>query len=372
MPDYYSPGPNQSGSVQSGLGSIMALDSGNEDSLDPTWLDPGVHAHTNWYLKNLKGTDILDASKAFKSAYEANDPLAKENASFYSGIAKGILGNNASQTDVYERMRSGNLASLGDQFKNILDYGLASQKARLAAGGYGNQGPSAYDRILNSTMAGANMAPVLSSIYGNLGRDASSAYGADRAWDQYRMNQFAKDPLTGYADAAAYRKLVPVQTSRGLINMDMGTLKNITDVIKNNFAGYKLDPGLASKFNNLAAGVMNMSRFGGELMSTYGGGMGGGIGGMGGGMGGGGAGSGQQMSPEMAQALMASMQRMNQNPPQYGYQNPTGNPYGGVYGAETSPMQFYNPNYGMSYGVDVPYTNPNLGGYINSGTSLAA
>jgi hypothetical protein len=134
-------------------------------------------------------------------------------------------------------------------------------------------------------MTASNLAPVLNTIYGNLGRDASSAIGGDRAWDAYRMGQFAVDPLTGYVDAAtAGRVWNPINTYRGAINRDVAGLGNVlNNVIVPNVAGYDLVPGLSSRLNNVASGFMNLANFGtsmyGNIAGMGGGGMPGGAGG---------------------------------------------------------------------------------------------
>lgn len=316
-------GAGQSGSMQTFGGAIAGL-FGQDDELKPRYGSDILNSRYNAYIRNfLNPKEERNAFNEYNSAYRANDPLAKENAGFYDQQARGILGDSTRTSDVYERLRSGNLSSLSDVFKNVLDHGLASQKARMAAGGYGESGPSSYDRILNSTMASANLTPVLNTIYGNLGRDAMGSVGGDRAWDAYRMGQFAQDPLTGYVDAAtAGRVINPLYVKQGLLGGNIGNMAAIGQGVANNIQGYDLIPGLASRLNNLGAAAQNAVSFAGNLSSTFGGmgmggGAGGGMGGMGsmmGGMGGGGA-------------------------PQT---NPT-------------PGSYYMPNYGTTPGYSTPY-----------------
>jgi hypothetical protein len=320
---YFGAGAGQSGSVQSLGGALAGLDSSNRDKYETQYYSDLINGRANKYARLLNPKDVTSAYNEYNDLYRANDGLAKDNADFYSTQAKGILGDNSRGIDTYERLRSGNLASLGDVFKNVMDYGLAGQKARLAAGGFGGSGPSSYDRILNSTITASNLTPLLNTIYGGLGRDASALIGGDRGWDAFRMGQFALDPLTRYVDSAtAGRAINPLNAYRGLINQDVGTLSNILqNVIVPNVSGVELMPGLGSKLNNVASGVMNLSRFGTELMGSYGGMMGGGMGGAGGiggmfgGMGGGGGAA------------------------------PATNPTPGYYSV---------PNYGSAPGVDVP------------------
>jgi hypothetical protein len=330
---YFGAGAGQSGSVQSLGGAIAGLDSSNRDKMETQYYSDPLNAKANGYISLLKPKDLKKAYGEYKTAFDANNPIARENADFYADQAKGILSDGTRGADVYERLREGNLSSLSDVFKNVLDHGLASQKARLAAGGYGGSGPSSYDRILNSTITASNLSPVLQSIYGGLGPSASALISGDRTWDAYRMGQFAQDPLTGYVDnATAGRVFQPLQDYRTMIGGDIGLLSNLLNgVIKPNVSGYELQPGLGSKLNNVAAGVMNLANFGTSMYGNIaGGGMGGMLGGMGGGTGG--------------------------TIPQ------------------TGTMQFSNPyNYGApAYGVDVPATIPNTGYSIPSTYSTTA
>lgn len=356
---YYGAGAGQSGSVQSVGGAIAGFDKGNDDDYETTYYSDLLNNKARKYARLLKPADVTSAYNEFNTLYRGNDALAKENADFYAGQAKGILSDNTKTADTYERLRSGNLSSLADSFKNVLDYGLASQKARLAAGGYGGSGPSAYDRILNSTVTASNIAPVLNTIYGNLGRDATAAIGGDRAWDAYRMGQFAQDPLTAYADGVAGRALVPIQQYRGLINNDIGTMSNLlNNVVIPNVSGVEMIPGLSSRLNNFAAGTMNLSRFGGELVGTYGGAMtGGGIQGMmqqqQGGQGGqqsmpsqqGFAPQGMNINPQMLQQAMQMYQQFGG-----GMGNsPYTSSYGGGQPALNSVPATGGYNYGVSY-----------------------
>lgn len=330
-------------------GAWAGLDKGNDDELQQIFLSPGFNKSLNQYNKLFRpgalGYD--EASKNYADLFAANSPLAAENAAYYGNIAKGIFSNPATATSTYEQLRSGNLSSLSDVYKNVLDYGLAGQKAKLAAGGYGNTGPSAYDRILSSTMTASNLAPVLNTIYGNLGRDATGVFGADRNWDAYRLGQFAQDPLTGYVDAAtAGRAINPFMTKVGMLNAGVAGLGGLMPLYQGNSGGFQVVKGLTSRLNDFDAGHLNamnnaMSLYTGAMSGgMMGGGMGG-AGGAGGGMGGlssmmGGMGGGQQMAPA-AQGYYP--QQMPSVPATGGYYQPM--------------MQYQQP---AQYS---PYMNPN-------------
>jgi hypothetical protein len=173
-------------------------------------------------------------------------------------------------------------------YKNVLDYGLAGIKGRLAAGGYGNQGPSSYDRILNSSMATSNIAPVLQTIFGNLGGSAAQSYGSRMATNQNKLALMANDFLTRYADQNAARTLTPYLTGTNIAGSNIGGLNSIIDAIKNGVAGYQLEKGMTSRMNDLDEGTRNTIN---NALEIYGQVAGMGMGGMGG-MGGGGGGAG--------------------------------------------------------------------------------
>lgn len=342
-------------------GAIAGFDKGNDDDLEQVFLSKGYNTALNKYNKQFSPTNLglADAYSAYRNAYEANSPLAAENAAYYGNIAKGIFSNPATATSTYEQLRSGNLSSLADVYKNVLDYGMAGQKAKLAAGGYGNTGPSAYDRILSSTMTASNLAPVLNTIYGNLGRDASGMFGADRNWDAYRLGQFAQDPLTGYVDAAtAGRSINPYLTKIGMLNAGVGGLAQLAPLFQANNAGFQTVKGLSSRLNDFSDATMNAAQFAGSFM---GGGMGGMMGGMGGAGAAGGAGGaggmssmmgmmgggGQQMAPA-AQSYYPQQMQMPSVPQSGGYYN------------QLPAMMQYQQGYQPSYNPN----SPALGGYF--------
>lgn len=343
-------------SEMGGAGGLASLIGGksSDDDLKQLFLNEGFQNAIRAYNKLYRPENLgyQDAANQYSDLYAANTPAAKANAEYYTNIAKGIFSNPASATSTYEQLRSGNLSSLSDVYKNVLDYGMAGQKAKLAAGGYGNTGPSAYDRILSSTMTASNLAPVLNTIYGNLGRDATGVFGADRNWDAYRLGQFAQDPLTGYLDTAtAGRAINPYMTRVGMLNQGVSGLGGLLPLYQGNSAGFKVVKGLTSRLNDTSTGFMNLANFSTQL--------GGNIAGMGGGMGGaapsgsGGEGAvftGQSMGGGTAMAPAAQSyypQQMPSVPQSGGYYQP-------MMQYQQAPSQYmpsYNPNSpGLTYG----------------------
>lgn len=175
------------------------LDSGSDDNLKPEFYSSAINNLLTGYGNFFNRRDLRQASNAYTSALDSLYPQssAASNAQYYSGIAKNVIGDPNTYVGDYERIRSGNLGSLKDLYSGILDYGLGGIKARLAAGGYGNQGPSSYDRILNSTLATSNIGPVLSTIYSGLAPAAAQSYGSREAHNQNLLALLASDPLGG-------------------------------------------------------------------------------------------------------------------------------------------------------------------------------
>jgi len=340
-------------SAQTGfLGGIISMDSGTDDEIKQRYYNDLLQGKLDTYLQQFyKPKEIKGLNTAYTAAYNANNPAAVANAQYYTGLTKDILGDKSDYMSDYERIRGGNLESLGGVFKNVLDYGLAGQKAKLAAGGYGNTGPSSYDRILNSTMTASNLNPVLNTIYGSLGRDATQSTSSRQDQQRYLLNLFQKDPLTGYLDnATAGRVYNPYLTRQGIVAGDIGNMGNIGTLTRDNTSGFEVIPGLASRANNMEAGFWNSTNSAIDAYSSL---MGGGA--MGGMSGGGGGGGGGIMS--MLGGMGSGGGQANPNAASY-------NPYQSVGwnsgGAQSGPAWYSQPTpYGGTYGpVGVGYSQP--------------
>lgn len=233
--------------------AISGLDKSNDDKLKPEWYSKPLSNIYDAYAGFYNKRDLRSASNAYNQALEQYYPQAQagQNAAYYNDLTRQIIADPNTYLSDYEKIRSGNLSSLGDVFKNVLDYGLAGEKARLAAGGYGNTGPSSYDRILTSTRTASNLTPVLNQIYGNLGREASASYGSREDRNRYLINLMGNDILGQYQNTAAQRALLPYLTRMGLVSGNVGALGTLGGNIRNNLAGYQLEPGLTSRINDI-------------------------------------------------------------------------------------------------------------------------
>lgn len=255
------------------VGVILGLNPNNDDKTLPVWYNNYANKLYGQLARNYNQKDLSTASDVFGKALDAYYPQTSANAAadWYSGKTKDIVNDPSTYLGDYERIRGGNLDSLGGVFKDVLDYGLASEKGRLAAGGYGNRGPSSYDRILSSTRTASNIAPVLSTIYGNLGRDATESYGSRENRNRYLVNLFQQDPLGGYANTAAARSIAPYLAKLGLTGGAVAGLSNLVGApgIKGNLSGYENVKGLTSRVNDIAKDVTSMAT-GGLYGQSYG------------------------------------------------------------------------------------------------------
>lgn len=286
------------------IGGLAGLDSGNDDNLRRLDYAPGVTKMLGQYKSFFDPKALRDIIAQYTSAYNANAPEAAANAEYYKTAGKSIFEDPSTYLGDYEKLRGGNLDALNGVYKNVLDYGLAGIKGRLAAGGYGNQGPSSYDRILNAQMTTSNIAPVLQTIFGNLGGSAAQSYGSRMANNQNKLQLMANDFLTRYADNNAARTLTPYLTGTGVAGSNIGGLNSIIDAIKNGVAGYQLEKGLTTRLDESAEGVQNAMKFASQFM---GGGMGGMMGGMGGAAGAAGGAGGAAGGTGNIMSMLSSM-----------------------------------------------------------------
>lgn len=190
----------------------------------------------------------------------------------------------------YERVRGGNIASLADQFTKLASLGQEGDKTRLASLGYGGRGPSSYESILRSDRISRNIAPVLDTIYRNLGTD-TAGLNNNRLQNLAATLAILKERgmLPGATDA---RALLPYQAEAGLFGGQVGLGGELANATGANFQGFETKKNPWKNF--FEEGGKSADRAFDAYMSIYGGGMlgGGGGGGLGGIMGGGGGGGG--------------------------------------------------------------------------------
>lgn len=245
--------------------------------------------------QNQQGIQLQDlakygdtAQRAYAAAVAASTPQAQ--AINQENI--GTLGTLANQyaaydpTANYERIRSGNISSLADQFVNMASLGQEGDKLALAARGYGGSGPGSYESILRSDRISRNIAPVLNTIYGNLGTDASRT-SADRLSNlQATMALLqTRGALPGSLD---YRALLPYQSQANMLGGQIAMGGDLANAYKANVAGFQSTPNKWANFfqqsgraaDQVADTAVSLA---GDVASMYSGGMLGGFGGGGGG-----------------------------------------------------------------------------------------
>lgn len=240
-------------------------------------------------LKALRGIGDT-AANAYAASVAGSTPqiqaLNQDAINRLTGLADQYSGFDPTST--YERVRSGNIASLADQFVNLANYGQEGDKLALAARGYGGRGPGSYESILRSDRISRNIAPVLNTIYSNLGADTTSL-------NTNRLANLANViPTLGYRSALPgatdSRTLLPYQARLSMLGSEIPLSSSIAEAARGNTAGFKNEENKWKTF--LVNLGKSMDQAYDAYTNMYSGGMMGGGGGMMGGMGGGG-GNGQ-------------------------------------------------------------------------------
>lgn len=301
-------------------------------------------------LKGLRGIGD-SAANDYAAALAASTPQIQA----LNQNTIGRLGSLADQysgfdpTSTYERVRGGNIASLADQFVNLANYGQEADKAALAARGYGGRGPGSYESILRADRISKNIAPVLNTIYSNLGSD-TAGLNTNRLANlaQVIPTLQYRDSLPGATD---YRTLLPYQARLAMLGSEIPLSTSIAGAARANSAGFKETPNKWATFLQDLGRSMDQgfdaftSIYGGDgLMGNFGGG---GIGGMGGSGGGAGINSGQLT--QLIQQYLRS-QGGGGRPPQADFNDWTqaltsyggygGTPYGGFGGGSPSSFPY--------------------------------
>lgn len=239
-------------------------------------------------LRGLRGIGNT-AADAYATAVAGSTPQIQQ----LNQEAIGRLGSLADQystfdpTSTYERIRSGNISSLADQFVKLASLGEAGDKVALAARGYGGRGPGSYESILRSDRISRNIAPVLNTIYGNLGADTTGLNTNRLANLANIIPTLAyRNALPGATDA---RTLLPYEARLSMLGREIPLSGDVAAAAKANTAGYQQEQNKWAQFFHGIGRSVDQAYD--AYMSMYGGGMGGMGGGMGG-MGGGGTGGG--------------------------------------------------------------------------------
>lgn len=270
---------------ESGLGAVGELAFGGPELISHYYNDTlhDVQGQQALGLGNLRKFGDTSAA-AYAAALAASAPqfnqINQDTISKLSDLAGRYAGFDPTST--YERIRGGNIASLADQFVNLANYGQQGDKAALAARGYGGRGPGSYESILRSDRISRNIAPVLNTIYGNLGSDTAGL-------NQNRLANLAAtmgilQARQGLPDAAAARELLPYEARLSMLGREVPLGGQLAESTKANLSGYEQKQNKWAKFFQGVGRSMDQGFD--AFMSIYGGGALGGMGGLGGGAGG--------------------------------------------------------------------------------------
>lgn len=235
------------------------------------------------------GPTAADAARRYSEAVAASTPevdrIDRETIGTLGDLARQYTTFDPAGT--YERIRSGNISSLADQFVKMAALGEEGDKARLAALGYGGRGPSSYESILRSDRISRNIAPVLNTIYSTLGSDV----------DRLNTNRLAnlgyalpvldyRRSIPGSRDA---RVLLPYQAEASMLGDQVALGTDLGDAFKSNIAGFKSEKNKWANFFEQSGRALDQAAD--RAIDLYTGYLGGGMGGLGGGGGGGGGGT---------------------------------------------------------------------------------
>lgn len=235
---------------EAGLGSLGELIGGAPELITHYYNDVlrDEQGQQGLSLKRLRESGDA-AANAYAAAIAASTPKYNElNADTINRLT-GLADQYQSfdPTSNYERVRSGNISSLADQFVNLANYGQEGDKAALAARGYGGRGPSSYESILRSDRISKNIAPVLNTIYGNLGADTAGL-------NQNRLANLAAtmgiyQSRLGLPGAADARTLLPYQAREAMLGNQIGMGGGaLAETSKANVSGYEQKQDKWAKF----------------------------------------------------------------------------------------------------------------------------
>jgi hypothetical protein len=269
---------------------------GGEPKIKPIAYDPNITQAIPEYLNYLRDTRNLDtqALADYTAAINAARPQLEQLGQEDIRTLGAIINANQQYDPLaaYERLRSGNLAALGRVAGDIAGYGSAADKLALASRGYGGRGPGTYERILRTDRVSKNIAPVVNTIFGNLGRESAGA-STDRL--NNILNTFAAMQARSERPLAAADVILrPVQARQGTTANTLTNLANIGNTARSNVAGFRQQKSKWQLAGEAGDELVNtyMQLYGMGGLGGGGGAGGGGFGGIGGGAGGGGSGGG--------------------------------------------------------------------------------
>lgn len=191
----------------------------------------------------------------------------------------------------YERLRGGNLASLTGLADTLSGVGRREERTLAARLGMAGRPASSARDLIRSSGTATAFAPIVNTIYGNLGND-TSGISRDVMNQVKGLQALAAARPDLYGQIYQYA-LAPLQAEQQALGGETDALNALAQALAKNYAGMDVQKKMGimdypvRMSENLSATVGNLADAAGSVMGIAGGFMGG----MGGGGGGGGGGS---------------------------------------------------------------------------------
>lgn len=223
------------------FGSIVGQIIGGEPKVLPIPYDQGIQTDVTGYrdwlnrIRGLDESDLAGYSTALKSIFPEATKIAGQDVATFGDLINRNL--NYDPLSSYERIRTGNLAALGDWAAKLGGFGSSADKLALAARGYGNRGGSSYENILRTDRISKNIAPVVGSVLSNLGRDTgiTQADRLNNIINTYQLMQARSDVPFRNVD----RLLSPIQARGTTAAGSLANFGNLAGTARSNIAGFK-------------------------------------------------------------------------------------------------------------------------------------
>lgn len=278
-----------------------------------------------------------DFDKATKArAVNWGNQRDQDQAAYTSLMARSAAANPMAD---YSTIRNDNLASFKDFAGWLGDTGRRNDSIASQALGFGGKSGT-YEKALLADRLGRATAPVLNTIYGNLGSDTATIGNQRLANLSYEGNAIGARAAAN--DYGAGLELLPANALLALRDAEIGQQgRLVSDVAKPNIAGYRYDQNAAGRVADaMSESWDNTLDSAGKVASIAGSVMGlGGVGGIASGLLGGGGGAKAQPQQNLSPAYQA----MTYQPVNYAaLSSPSAASYSpyGVYGMPQSPYSY--------------------------------
>lgn len=222
------------------IGSVIGAGFGSNKSTQQFY-NPWVNTNLSWLGEGFKndGKAINDALAAFtqeNATRTANNNRLRGMAESDYNMLFGQTQGYSPMAD-YERLRTGNLGALKDWSGILGEQGRRSESLAQAALGMGGRPSGSYEKALVADRVSRNVAPVINTVMGNLGRD-TSALGALRFQNTGQAADLI-DARTNTANIGYGDSLAPAYAMMGFRDAQTNLLGNQANVASENSAGWQ-------------------------------------------------------------------------------------------------------------------------------------